>query len=70
MQDKINQDNTYTITLTHKELQYLENLGDSYVDSGTGVDEAFDADEQKLYDRLSGARIELEVHQGTEALKP
>ena len=67
MQDKHNDDNTYTITLTHKELQYLENWGDSYVDSGTGIDEEFESDEQKLYDRICGARIELEVHAGTEA---
>lgn len=65
MQDKINQDNTYTITLTLNDLLYLENWGDCFVES-----DEFEPDEQRLYDRISGARTELEVHQGTEAPKP
>jgi len=70
--DRHNDDNTYTVTLTLAELLALENWGDAYVDGSDSLHEkakaiadGFTELEQQLYDRISGARIELEVHAGT-----
>ena len=64
MQDKHNDDNTFTVVLSLKDLGILENWGDAAADV-----EQLDDDEAALYDRLTAYRIELEVHKGTEAPK-
>jgi hypothetical protein len=71
--DKHNDDNTYTVTLTLSELLAIENWGDAYIDNPDPMRQrakdlaggGFTDVEQQLYDRISGARIELEVHAGT-----
>ena len=61
--DKHEDNNTYTFTFTLAELLSIEGWADAAVDAGDGLDRL----EQELYDRISGARIELEVHAGTES---